>query len=187
MTKTFFTGDTHFGHANIIKYCHRPFATVTEMDEALIANWNHVVTPDDLVYHLGDFCFGNTPAEFHRYFDRLNGAIVLIKGNHDKLAWRHRHLFRAFFDSYLEIKLDMQLVTLCHYAMRVFRNSHYGAWHLYGHSHGTLPDDPHTLSFDAGVDCHHFTPLSLEQVTAIMAKKTFKPVDHHHETEPTRS
>ena len=32
-----------------------------------------------------------------------------------------------------------QLVVLCHYAMRVWDRSHYGSWHLYGHSHGNLP------------------------------------------------
>jgi calcineurin-like phosphoesterase family protein len=63
--------------------------------------------------------------------------------------------------------------------MRVWNKSHHGAWHLYGHSHGTLPDDPNALSFDCGVDCHNYTPISFEQVEAIMAKKTFKPIDHH--------
>ena len=35
-----------------------------------------------------------------------------------------------------------QDIVLCHYAMRVWQKSHYGAWMLYGHSHGTLPDNP---------------------------------------------
>ena len=56
---TFFTADTHFGHANIIKYTNRPFDSPNHMDDILIANWNAVVGPDDEVYHLGDFALCN--------------------------------------------------------------------------------------------------------------------------------
>jgi calcineurin-like phosphoesterase family protein len=176
-----FTGDTHFGHANIIKYCNRPFKDVVEMNETIISNWNKVVEKDDLVYHLGDFCFGRNDFEFDAYFKRLNGLIVFIKGNHDRLAWKNRGKFYAYSDSYREIKVNEQNITLCHYAMRVFNKSHHGAWHLYGHSHGSLPDDPNSLSFDCGVDCHNFTPINFEQVKEIMSKKTWKPIDHHGE------
>lgn len=178
MSKVFFSGDTHFGHANIIKYSKRPFADAHEMDTAMAFRWNSVVGSDDLVYFLGDFCFGKTAADFKKYFNCLSGRIVFIKGNHDRLAWEHRQSFYAYHDSYLEIRVNGQDITLCHYAMRVWNKSHYGAWHLYGHSHGSLPDDPNALSIDVGVDCHNFTPISFEQVAAIMAKKTFKPIDH---------
>ena len=174
-----FTSDTHFGHANIIKYCNRPFANVGEMDDAIIENWNKVVKHDDYIYHLGDFCFGRDERDFNSYFRRLNGKIIFIKGNHDKLTWRYRNAFFASYNSYNEIDIEGQKITLCHYAMKVWNKSHRGAWHLYGHSHGSLPDDKNSLSFDVGVDCHEFKPINFEDVKHIMSKKTFKPIDHH--------
>ncbi len=49
----FFTSDTHFNHTNIIRFCSRPFKDVEHMNETLIANWNRVVGPDNIVFHLG--------------------------------------------------------------------------------------------------------------------------------------
>ena len=77
---TFFISDTHFGHANIIKYCNRPFLSVKEMDITMIYNWNKVVGKNDIVCFLGDFCFGDPK----KYLKQLNGIIVFIKGNHDR-------------------------------------------------------------------------------------------------------
>ena len=57
MSNMFFTSDTHWGHANSIKYCNRPFIDVVEMDEQLIDNWNSVVKANDEVWQLGDFSF----------------------------------------------------------------------------------------------------------------------------------
>lgn len=54
----FFTSDTHFFHEGIIKFCNRPFASVEEMNEAMIRNWNEVVHEKGTVFHLGDFAFG---------------------------------------------------------------------------------------------------------------------------------
>jgi len=78
----YFTSDTHFGHAKIIPYCKRPWETVAEMDEALIAHWNAIVEPGDTVYHLGDVAMKG--AEYTRScVERLNGKRVLVRGNHD--------------------------------------------------------------------------------------------------------
>jgi calcineurin-like phosphoesterase family protein len=68
---------------------------------------------------------------------------------------------------------------MSHYPHKVWPSNHRGAWHLYGHCHGSLPDDPNSLSFDCGVDCHDYFPLSFDEVAAIMEKKTFVPLDHH--------
>lgn len=172
--KIYFISDTHFGHQNIIKYCNRPFKNAYEMDEALIRNWNETVSQDDMVYHVGDFALGSDPAKILR---RLNGSKILIKGNHDKRpqlahGWSEIH-------PYLEITIEKQFIVLFHYSMRVWNKHHHGSWQLFGHSHGSLPDDPTAKSIDVGVDCHNYRPISFEDIRRIMAKKTIAVVDHH--------
>jgi calcineurin-like phosphoesterase family protein len=85
---TYVISDLHFGHANIIRYCSRPFPhdAVEEMDEMLIRNWNYTVTSGDHVVHLGDLCYGPHAKSPVEYLQRLNGSITLIGGNHDSDA-----------------------------------------------------------------------------------------------------
>ena len=84
----YFIGDTHFDHKNIIKYCHRPFSNVAEMNRVIKNNWNNTVGDNDTVYFLGDWTFGwgHKPAKYYRakYWEKqLNGVIVSIRGSHD--------------------------------------------------------------------------------------------------------
>lgn len=183
-----FTSDTHFGHHNIMKYCNRNFKNVDHMDQEMIKNWNSKVGVNDIVFHLGDFCFGDI-LEWEKIRYQLNGTIYFIRGNHDKFQnGQISHLFKDIFDL-VEIKVKddeaergWQNIVLCHYSMRVWNRSHHGSWHLWGHSHGTLPDDPNSLSFDVGVDSHNYAPISYKEVKKIMSLKTFEPIDHHGKT-----
>jgi len=77
----YLTSDLHIFHTNVIRYCNRPFNTVEEMNEALVANWNFVVDVDDSVYCLGDFSMAARPVE--TFTKRLNGIKYLVPGNHD--------------------------------------------------------------------------------------------------------
>ena len=185
-TKTpFFTSDTHFFHENIIRFSHRPFETVDEMNQALINRWNAKISKSDLVYHLGDFALKCTPDQARRVRNQLNGQIILVRGNHDKIADQIKDAFAAVKD-YDEISVsdsdapnNKRKIVLLHYAMRVWNASHHGSFHLYGHSHGSLPDDKAALAFDVGVDCWGYAPLSYDEVKAVMDGKTWQPVDHH--------
>ena len=174
-----FTSDTHFGHGNVIQYTQRPFETVEEMDARLTENWNQSVKPNEIIYHLGDFTLlGAEPAS--EYFQRLNGRIHIIPGGHD-----HRWLGRQEYFSrsghvvtilppLKTIKVTLsgldqpQLIVLCHYAMRVWDRSHYGSWHLFGHSHGNLP--PLESSLDVGVDVWDLAPILLEAIGSALMK-----------------
>ena len=167
----FFTADTHFGHDAIRKHCDRPFDSVQDMDRALIANWNSRVSPRDTVYHLGDFAFkGNS--RLNDYVSKLNGTIHLVKGNHDPDGDEVLSQLFASVSELCSIKIDGERIVLCHYAMRTWDRSHHGSWHLYGHSHGTLEEDMKSLSFDVGVDCHNYFPVSFEEVKNYLRVKS---------------
>ncbi len=156
-------------------------------DEALIQNWNSKVRPEDTVFHLGDFALGGDVEYAASVLRRLNGKINYIEGNHDKVIkkiWENRVSFGVggklvSYDQMREISINGQGIVLCHYAMRIWHKSHHGYWMLFGHSHGTLPDDPNAKSFDVGVDCHNYFPISIGEVSEIMNRKKFKPIDHH--------
>ena len=93
--------DTHFCHANIIKYCGRPFKTVGEMDKTLIDNINTVVDEEDRLIHMGDFAFGRLANAQTITFIRRQircRHIILIVGNHDKEIVRDTKL-RVLFDN----------------------------------------------------------------------------------------
>lgn len=136
MSRNFYIADTHFGHANVMKYDNRPWFTVYDMDNALIKNWNSVVTNEDTVYILGDISWYKTN-ETIKILDQLNGKKVLIKGNHDRYDQELAKRFIKIAD-YLEIKDNGRDIVLCHYPIPCFKNHFYGWYHLYGHVHNSF-------------------------------------------------
>ena len=145
----FFTSDTHFNHTNIIRFCSRPFKDVEHMNETLIANWNRVVGPDNIVFHLGDFCLGGS-AEWTKILKRLNGKIYLIAGNHDMKNLRQ---------NYTKYDDTWQLFG-----------------HVHTSRNNTGKDKPRlqmlfSTQYDVGVDNNDFTPVSFARVKAIIEKQ----------------
>ena len=137
----YFTSDLHFGHDNVIKFDNRPFKTVDEMNETLINNWNNKVSKGDLVYVLGDMIWKNQSFATD-ILKRLNGQIILIKGNHDRFLHNsvNKKLLAAIKD-YDEITIEGKKVMLSHYPIH-FYNGHYrGAIMLYGHVHNSHEED----------------------------------------------
>lgn len=160
-----FTSDTHFGHANIIKYSDRPFlcptdaaareanggswdgckhsisdASLRRMETAFIDNINAVVGPKDILWHLGDFVFSkdsNYGPAAEAILKRINCRnVYFVWGNHDKRSEAFAKQFTSTHDL-VKVKVRGQRIVLCHYAMAIWDGSHRDAWHLYGHSHGS--------------------------------------------------
>lgn len=173
MPQVFFTADSHFGHAGILAprmHAPRPFATIEEHDETLVAGWNAVVGPHDTVWHLGDFAYRCPEAHAAAIFDRLNGRKFLVRGNHEKIGVRLP--WDAPVADVTRIRVPLpeggeRGIWLSHYAHRTWPHLHRGDIHLYGHSHGSLPGT--SDSTDVGVDCWNWQPASLERILARLA------------------
>jgi len=176
-----FTADTHFDHTAIMRYCERPWDDIGRMNEVLIENWNTVVSPQDDVYHLGDFAFSKA-SRIEELIGCLNGRIHFIRGNHDGpigLNWKRGFIW---VKDYYELKVDdeemneRQRIVLCHYPIESWNGRYHGAWMLHGHSHGTVPSSDKQARLDVGVDCNRFFPVSYDEVKFRMTRKVFKPV-----------
>ena len=153
----FFTADEHYSHANVIEYCNRPFNNVAEMNETLIKNNNEIVTGEDIVLHLGDFCWDRNISHLT---NRLSGRHIFLLGSHDR--WASRNLRQIW-----EKRFNQVYIVACHYPLRSWARSHYGSIHLHGHSHGRLHINFNML--DVGVDTANFYPLSFEEVVKRIA------------------
>ena len=80
----YLTSDQHIHHKKCLELTHRPFNTIEDMNKALIDNHNSIVKSDDICIFLGDFIMGRDKFNtFPQIIPKLNGLLVLLKGNHD--------------------------------------------------------------------------------------------------------
>lgn len=162
--KIFFTSDTHFGHANIMTYCNRPFANVEEMDKILIENWNSVVPKDGIVWHLGDFCLGPKQSErISEIVHKLNGRIKLVLGNHDhhSVDFYYKAGFNRVYDRKVIIN---DYIVLSHEPM-LFLNNNCPFINLFGHVHDSNASETWTKT--GGCMCverHDYKPVCWTEI-----------------------
>lgn len=169
MSKIFFTSDLHFYHKNIIKYEHRPFSSVEEMNKTLIKNWNNTVSNEDSVYILGDFCFGNYE-EAYQIAKQLNGKKYMILGNHDKcikvMPTPMKQEIFEWVKDYHMLKHEGMKLVLFHFPVQVWDCQHYGSIHLYGHihsnSHELIAKIPN--SYNVGIDVNNYKPIEFNEI-----------------------
>lgn len=168
---TYFTSDQHFGHFNIIRLSHRPFSSLDEMNETMIAKWNAKVQEEDMVYILGDLFFRAAAVE--PILQRLKGRKHLVLGNHDH-TWTTKVRLADYFESVqtiCEIDIGGKPATLCHYPMLSYPQARRG-YMIYGHIHNNTGDDYWPLIMrrgrllNAGVDVNDFAPVTFDELLA---------------------
>lgn len=171
----FYIADCHFGDERVIAFSHRPFASLEEMDETMIRNWNKRVGDYDDVYIIGDLIYRK--ADALSYLKRLKGRLHLICGNHDQELAEEASLAKFFVEirDYLVIKDRDHRLVLFHYPLLEWDGYYYGSWHLYGHihNHPSLTQEKCRHLFKAlncGVDVIGFTPRNFDELVAIHKK-----------------
>ncbi len=150
------------------------------MDAYMIDAHNSVVGTRDRVIHVGDFAHRCEPRRLQAIFGKLNGAHLLVPGNHDDattlaLPWAgvQPHIWN--------VTIEGQRVVCSHFGLRVWPGQRRGAIHVFGHSHGKLPGNGSSL--DVGVDCWDFRPVSLPEIVARLATLP-PPVDGEFDPKP---
>lgn len=166
----YYISDTHFGHANIIRFCDRPFSNVGEMDRWMIEAWNARVGADDDVWHLGDFCHRSASGCIE-YLQQLNGRIHLVAGNHDCKSVLAMDAPELWFESieHATVRTDSanRRMWLAHYPIAVPPKR---SWDLYGHVHNDADGAWWELlkardkSLNCCVEVNGYMPVTFEEL-----------------------
>ncbi len=177
------TSDLHFGHANIIRYCDRPFADAEEMNRGLIERWNDTVDDGDEIWVLGDVALG-TIDETLPLVRQLRGTKILVAGNHDRCwagwgakaePWIDTYLDAGFADirqGIVDITFDGAAAIACHFPYEgdshdddrfvPMRPRDHGLVLLHGHVHERWRVEGRQIN--VGADVWDFRPVTDAQL-----------------------
>ena len=165
----FFSADLHIAHANIIKYCNRPFKSLNEMNHTILDNYLKTVQDEDTVFLLGDLTIkrGSSSKKYiSMIYNFLPGQKHLIKGNHDKYTKEFYKEECGFISVRKKISTSKYVLVHdpAHFSNMDLQS---GKLLLHGHRHYLKPTDNLESSakiYDVGVDANHFFPVSLGRI-----------------------
>lgn len=167
-----FSSDLHLSHKNIIKYCNRP-CTEEEHNQWIMSKFDHLKS-GDILYLLGDIScnFRIKLQEFIKFFTYFKdkGVLVYIAlGNHDEkfanmIMQAFQQVYKLNPHKYInhyfclrDVKISDSLttrITMSHYPLGSWDQSHRGSINLFGHCHGTYKDRK-KFQYDVGLDVEH--------------------------------
>lgn len=165
----FFTADEHYGSKRTLEVTRRPFTSVEEMDNAMVARVNDL--PENaIVYHVGDFGRYETVKLF-----RPDIKHVLIFGNYEdwhlKIHKSEQHMGMEFVDYLLDLgfsaihSLDHQIELYPNVTMNMVHKpteADLNKFNLFGHIHRLQMVK--RFGLNVGVDVHKYRPVPLSTV-----------------------
>lgn len=170
---TWVVADSHFGHDNIVGFCHRP----DDHEQVMIAEWRRAVPDDATVLHLGDLCYRGNARFKNLLAPELTGARkLLIAGNHDKQRFSFYRdcgfkLTRPFSILYPGVRGADVLVSFSHYPWSEEDDGRPMAdgydFRLHGHIHNNGYSRDAFVPFlknhiNIGVEQTKYTPINLK-------------------------
>ncbi len=178
-----FISDTHFGHANIINYCSRPFIfpDTTEMDRVMMNALKAADAAGKTIIHLGDFVFrpDNVLAETWR----PQGEHIIIMGNHDKNGDdRYRSLYREFFHdiigkastwktNILGIEVGGVSILLSHMPQDTWFPPY--KWNFHGHTHNHFTQPKSDRHCNLSVELIDYKTVTFDEALQVQRSKGF--------------
>ncbi len=172
-----YIADTHLGHEHILSECRPQFASIEEMDAAIIDGINRKMTRNDTLYILGDFAYrSRTPVI--EYLNAIKPRKVLIKGNHDEdwlnqIPEAEKSVYFAGIHDRLHRRINKREMHLDHYPSLAWNRSHFFGQsiavcgHIHARREGTIAAELFPLvrcQFNAGADINHFEPVTLAEL-----------------------
>ncbi len=163
MKYEFFISDLHLDHKNIIRYCCRPFASVGAMNHSIVSNWNETVGRKDVVYFLGDMCYGRGNRGINYWLRRLNGKIVFIRGYHDRSN-------RIRFHNSMVLNRNGAKFLLIHNPRDALIE--WDGWVIHGHTHNNQPEYPligrKNKTINVSAEMVGYRPIPLEKILSLI-------------------
>ncbi len=183
----FLIADTHFDHANIIKYCRRPYKNVNHMNISLKKRWNSKIRKKDTIYFLGDFVNEWAPGwRIGYWINRLNGKIIFIEGNHDKKVKKKKSHQEFTFNGIIFLFMHIpnpdpdNLNELKYFRiLEKFKKSNPNGWFIYGHKHNNNLDkypffDPYNRRINVSVECIDYQPVPFSYLVNLIKTENKK-------------
>ena len=174
----FFISDMHFGHANMCTFVNwdgskaRNFDSFEEADEAMIQNWNNLVTDGDVVYVLGDVAYSCRKEYADSILVRLKGQKKLIAGNHD--LWSTQWYLKHF--KYVRGCSHLDNFYLSHTPIHPSSKGRFKL-NIHGHIHGQrvmqlifssdfgIAEQPDPFYYNVSVDLNYrYAPVPYEEI-----------------------
>ena len=153
--RIFIAADLHLDHKNIIRYCHRPFRSVQQMNSRLVSNWNRIVRKNDVVYFLGDLAMKRPGKGTDYWYRRLNGRIKFIQGNHDRS--RRIKMYRT-----KKLTYQGETFLLIHDPAHIPKS--WKGWVIHGHKHnnrGAKLVNKERKWINASIELTNYRPINI--------------------------
>lgn len=171
MSNIYFISDLHLQHKNIIDYCNRPFNTVDEMNSALIERWNSIITDDDIVFFVGDFCLGSKD-DFIHFTSLLKGQKHFFFGNHDRIS--KSNVLNAGWETAqhtLNLTYKGQKIRIQHYPTADVPDD---TILIYGHVHDKPASELPHKSFCVSAERLDYRPVTIDYILEHLDYQNFE-------------